>query len=256
MLILKSKALNEPIASTGGMIEVYHKEGFEKRGHWSTPTAVLSVDLDARTVSIPGSRNREVTVCFENIRPAPEFSDFVQLISEAIDTFDQEMDIYFENPDYDELQSSTDTLSHLETKPVQNENFDTANHQISRFDADSSTNEPNIEPRISDHIAVFWPLDDTYYNCVFESEKKDGKLVILYDDHNAKECLDMSCEPWKYTDGVASASCVQIQTIQSRDLIQNELIKYEQHIGNMPFLKHESQCFEQFPVIGSSKEGE
>lgn len=51
---LKSKSTAEADIKSGDMIEVYTKDDFDENDSWSTPTIIMPVDKDARTVTVRG----------------------------------------------------------------------------------------------------------------------------------------------------------------------------------------------------------
>lgn len=50
------------------MIEVYSLAGMDKKGKWSSPKIVLTVDKEARTVTVPGKVCKRATVVVERVR--------------------------------------------------------------------------------------------------------------------------------------------------------------------------------------------
>lgn len=69
-LSLRFHATSSPRLKVGDMVQVYLKRVLEKRGRWSSPRVVLSIDPSAGSISVPGSANNQITVAFEEFRLA------------------------------------------------------------------------------------------------------------------------------------------------------------------------------------------
>lgn len=91
-LIMKSKATEEASVSFGDMIEVYQKDNLGKNGTWSSPKIVLTVDNDARNVTIPSKGRKRTTVAFEDIRLALPEDSLAKAIESAIDELNHSID--------------------------------------------------------------------------------------------------------------------------------------------------------------------
>ena len=85
LLILRSKAVNEVPLTVGEAVEVYQKKEHEKRDKWSDFRPILSINHDARSLKVPGRRGREVTVAFEDVRPAIQQQSFTHMVQDGID---------------------------------------------------------------------------------------------------------------------------------------------------------------------------
>eukprot|EP00737_Agarophyton_chilense_P003638 gb/GEZJ01004314.1/.p1 GENE.gb/GEZJ01004314.1/~~gb/GEZJ01004314.1/.p1 ORF type:complete len:153 (-),score=18.72 gb/GEZJ01004314.1/:413-871(-) len=59
-LILRSQSVKENPISVGDLIEVFLKNGKEKRGHWTNPMPVLSYDHTSRTVKVFGTKCKQM----------------------------------------------------------------------------------------------------------------------------------------------------------------------------------------------------
>lgn len=57
-----------------------------------SPRQVIQIDIDARMLSIPGAGGHKITVAFKNARAAHVQSDITEMIQEAIDTLDEELE--------------------------------------------------------------------------------------------------------------------------------------------------------------------
>lgn len=88
-LILRSKATKEIPLSIGDLVEVYQKEQHEKRGKWSAAKPILSINKDARSVSVPGKTGNEVSAAIEDVRPAIPQKGFAQHVQDGIDTLNE-----------------------------------------------------------------------------------------------------------------------------------------------------------------------
>lgn len=258
-MILKSKATIEEYVSVGDMIEVYHKTGMKKKGVWSTPKIVLSVDHDSRSVTVPGRAGKRSTVALEDIRKALPENSFEETIQLSLDKLEESIE--------DEL---------LETSENENIKWDYENDddssqsneiQIATEDADFSGNGPIIDSEQSkkvargDHIEVFWPLDDTYYSGVVKHLHQNGEVTVLYND-GAKERLQMDKEIWKHCCNAATANAVGAKDKESsseytvKNMEPYELQRMYNFFGNKPFLRFQAQGFEQYVITSAYKQEE
>lgn len=88
-LILRSKATIDAPISVGDHVKVFLKLGHEKRGRWLSPRPVLSYDHQARTVTVPGSKERTMSAAVEDVRPGIVENTFAKSVRESIDTLDE-----------------------------------------------------------------------------------------------------------------------------------------------------------------------
>lgn len=68
---------------------MYHRHHKEKRGHWSPTKLIISVDLSAGMITVPGDGKDETwTVAFKCVRLASPLPDFAQLVTDLINDLD------------------------------------------------------------------------------------------------------------------------------------------------------------------------
>lgn len=65
-LIMRTKATVDPVINPGDLVQVYILHGHEKRGKWSSPRAVNSVDSDSGIFTVPGSRVHKINAAIED----------------------------------------------------------------------------------------------------------------------------------------------------------------------------------------------
>jgi len=99
MQILRSKTVAEPSISVGDIVEVFIKRENEKRGKWTSPKPVISVDADTFSVTVPGKNGRKNRAAFEDIRLSVANDNFSKVIQDAIDALDASLDIYLTDND-------------------------------------------------------------------------------------------------------------------------------------------------------------
>lgn len=189
--ILKSKAITEIPISTGDMVEIYSKKDFEKRGQWSIPKKVLSVDQNARIVTVAGKNGKSMNVAFEDLRQPVLENQFDQIVQSAIDNIDENNEKAIENLENQNGQDNT-TINQETQQPETQQ----PEPEYSNSDFENISNSDMI-PNVGDKVEVYWPLDNTYYPGTIESEQEDGKLSVAYDDGDM-EILNFSTETWKY----------------------------------------------------------
>lgn len=79
--ILNLKVVKEIPIQVGDLVEVYQKKQHEKRGKWSVPKPVISVDHAARSVTVPGKAERDVYV--RPLRESPAKTTYLWLLLTA-----------------------------------------------------------------------------------------------------------------------------------------------------------------------------
>ena len=231
-LILRSKAVTEIPLSVGDVVEVYQKKEHETRGKWSDPRPIISINHDARSLIVPGRRGREVTVAFEDARPALQQQSFAHMVQEGLDALGE---------------------LHIEAHGITTEqNMPSSPEHSTANDADFSSDTAQIEPCVGDKISVFWPLDQEYYPGIVESEENDGRINVKYDDGDT-ECLDITKEVWKFNDSLTSSSSSFSNMLQVTSTENSVLSSMLEHFGNKPFMRHQAQGFEQFALVNAYK---
>lgn len=75
---------------------------------WSKP--ILSVNLDARSVTVPGKAGRELSIALEDLRPAVLEDNFAQTVQAGIDELDDTLS--------DLLPESNDVSKELQNEEV------------------------------------------------------------------------------------------------------------------------------------------
>ena len=108
-LILKSKSTVEQHVNVGDMIEVYKSTGMDKKGIWSRPKIVLSIDHEARSVVVPGKAGKRATVSIKDIRMALPEDSFAGTIQDALDKIDnviEDQNISEDIGDQDEIDKT------------------------------------------------------------------------------------------------------------------------------------------------------
>lgn len=84
-LILRSPSPASPSLQVGDMVLVYRKHSHDKRGRWTAPGVDLSIDRSAASITGASSGRKDVTVAFENVRPAISEEQLALTVLESID---------------------------------------------------------------------------------------------------------------------------------------------------------------------------
>lgn len=235
-LILRSKAVQELPISVGDMVEVFQKKAHEKRGKWTREKPILSINHNARSICVPGKAGRQMTVAIEDVRPAFSQNSFAQYVQEGIDTLDELL--HEKAAGIMEIDSTRDIESSIETEESN--------------DADFSAEPSKSEPECGDRISVFWPLDDQFYDGTVHSANEDGRFEVHYDDGES-ECLDLTKEQWKFASALPASTVTVSNGLQVTSIESSVLSSMLRHFGNKPFLIHEAQGFDQFPLVNAYK---
>lgn len=174
-LMLRSKVTRDSVVELGDLVQVFVKEGKDKRGKRLSTRVVLSVDNDFGIVSVLGSSGRPISAAAEDVRIAIVDDELAVCISETNDQLDRILG---------------EAIKYL---PEANVNVSSeVNVYAPDFDHNGGTiADPFIAvPNFGDRLNVFWPLDDQYYFGVVSSVTGDGQRVIQYEGGDSKT-LDM-----------------------------------------------------------------
>lgn len=98
-----------------------------------------------------------------------------------------------------------------------------------------------------DRIMVYWPDDKLHYPGTVSTLHRDGHVTVLYDD-GEKERLRLGDERWNYEPTNISALSSFVTNIDQEPI---ELQRMMDHFRNKPFMRHQAQGFEQFPLVKS-----
>lgn len=184
-LILKSKAVKEIPIQVGDLVEVYQKKQHEKSDKWSVPKPVISVDHAARSVTVPGSNNRPLSIALEDLRAAVPQESLASTVQLGIDKLDDLISELHGTGIGASCESAIEG-SHTDGNSI-------LDCLEKKFDADFSCDADNISPGVGERVSIYWPDDDQYYPGMVHSAAGDGRLNVHYDD-GEKECLDMNTE--------------------------------------------------------------
>lgn len=91
-IILKSKSIEEISVTAGDLIEVFSKTGMDKKGNWSVPKTVSSVDKKGRSVTVSAKRGKRAVVAFEDIRIAFISDCFASVVQDAVENLEESID--------------------------------------------------------------------------------------------------------------------------------------------------------------------
>lgn len=107
-------------------------------------------------------------------------------------------------------------------------------------------------------MSIYWPIDNQYYDGRIISAENNVQLNIQYNDGDV-ESIDLNNEDWKLYKSLAenssmvTNSATELQVDFSTSEVLSSMVE---EFVNKPFLKHQSQNFEQFLLIKSYKEDE
>lgn len=276
MRILRSHSLSTQDFRVGDLAQIFSKRGKEKRGRWLSPRQVISINTESGMLSVPGAAGHQINVAFEYARAAQMTRDIKEMVQQAIDQFDENIDnlLMSADGDHDSIISpdrvphhatSNDTPSVVDiddsdvSAPELDNNGDSSPLTLQSEAAPQSDPEPvvdahppesvvadsNNSPDIGDHIEVFWPADNAYYPGIVAEIQDDGRHVILYDDADV-EIINLANEQWRYAN-TALAHVGRFVTLPSNE--QRVLAELMKTFGNKPFMFHHAQGFEQSPLV-------
>ena len=197
-LILRSKVFPADSFKIGDLVQVFIKDGKAKRGSWSSPRAVLSIDSTSGTLTIPGRAGKTISAAVEDVRAARVDSDLTAMIQESIDQLDMNLVDCIDNSEQPQTAENADSRNE--------------NDQIGDF---NGTNDETL-PISGDRISIFWPIDNRYYTGTVQSVESDGIRVVHYDDDDVEK-LNLSTENWKYDATVSASTSGFSNTLQSNE---------------------------------------
>lgn len=147
------------------MVQIFIHDGKKKRGSWTSPRQVLSLDPVAGTVTVPGRAGKTVTAAVEYARAAPNECDLTNSIQDAIDQLESNLS--------DNLEVNVDTqLGNEEIVQQAKEDTTSSSEPSGDFVGCSELKTPL--PVTGDRIAVHWPLDHQFSSGTIQSVNDDG----------------------------------------------------------------------------------
>lgn len=244
-LILKSKSVSEMPLSVGDMVQTYNITKSEKRGKWSAPKNILSIDKSSRTVTVSGKAGHKMTFAIEDVLPSLKEDELSELVQHSIDELEQD------------VQTLTDDHLIQRSDHQNSQKYDLgkcghrSKHSSQPSDESSqyTDDDPLTYPDIGDSISVLWPLDDQFYDGIVHSQDPDGNVKIHYQDGDV-ENLDLTNETWKYTEtSTANSAQPTVMSVETQEPeVLNDML---QHFGNKQFMLHQAQGFPQFPLVNA-----
>lgn len=285
--ILQSHSLAEHNFHLGDLVQVYQKRGQQKRGKWLSPRQVIDIDKSAGMLSVPGSAGHKITVAFEDARAAHMQSDITNMIHEAIDKLDDDIDELLsthqspsdqphqhspatigdgkEHPPTPDVDSSDDDFTDMSEPNQSHDDGEESTQPGSNTVADHATQLPSpssddlnsnkdvsgsanmVAPAVQDRVEMFWPDHNKYYKGHVLQITDTGQHVITYDDKKV-ETLTMANETWLNESSVHAATG-NFSMLPSDE--HRVLKKIMDIFGNKPFLRHQAQGFDQFPIVNA-----
>lgn len=167
-----------------------------------------------------------MSASFDYIRPALPADSFGQMVQEAIDVMDRELNEIADNTPDDPSESIED---------------DTAKEKKDEEDEDIS-----ILPSVGERIDVLWPLHNTYFSEIV-SEIPERMHKIEYDDGD-EETLAMSNETWRFSTPIESLTAAFNGSLQLQSTDQSDLQSLFDNFGNRPFMAYRSQGFPSYLI--------
>lgn len=271
-LILRAKSVNNPSISIGDLVDVFIKLSHQKRGKWTGPKKVLSVNLEAQSITYAGKRGKKCTTALEDVRVAIENGSLAKHIQLANNELDNLI-----NENTDSIESSNDSIienrsSEEETEIVHEE--PEIVHEINivpevEHEANmSEESEPaqildNVSLEVGNRVKVFWPDDNRFYEgTIVRNNSRTGTHTVEYDD-GEKEVLNMEKEQYElvgnnetadetFHDAVDNEEPITANNVEMTPMVELEsesesVVKsYRDHFGFKEFTSSQAQglpCF-------------
>eukprot|EP00171_Calliarthron_tuberculosum_P022021 IDg22021t1 len=220
-------ATKDIFVSPGDLVQIHVKLQNQKKGKWSSNKPVLSYDHDSRTVTVPGSKGKTVQAAIEDVRPALSNDILVNEVQESLDIMNNEIE---------------DALSEMISSSVETETTLYNDEHCSDDDDPPFLTQGHDMPKIGEHIEVFWPEDDKYYEgCVSGHDEKSDTYKISYCDGDL-ENLKLQDEKWRFVANPMSSNEVQLHSTKVLPSIESESIDlYYEVFRSKEFMLHQSQ---------------
>lgn len=258
-VILRSNTYDTLSLVPGDLVQIYLKKFAGKRGHWTSPRQVLTVNKDGGFVVVPGRAGKEVKAAFEDVRIAPQLDDLEELIQAAVDVVDETLDDFLlaegekgsdgdDGDEHEVVDEENNATDHEEpSADGEDETVDIDDPVVSGDDDDdiSDFSSPQHTPSIGDRIEVYWPLDDKFYPGEVRKITRGGKYTVVYDD-NEKEKIDIDKERWRFAAPLTAASSIPMTLKSSEQELLQSMMKV---LGQRPFLLHHAQGFDQSAMV-------
>lgn len=177
-LILRSNVYCTQSFKPGDFVQVYIKSGNEKRGKWTSPRQVLSINREAGSITVHDRAGNIISAAFEDCRAAPNQSELTNAIQESIDELEENLAGQLElHESIIRYIESTDEVGECEEHPGD-------------FDMSSDNKRTTTPPNTGDLISVYWPLENKYFTGTVKIFNSDRMRVIHYDDDD-QETLNL-----------------------------------------------------------------
>lgn len=262
--ILRSRSLSANDFRAGDLVQVYVKQGKERRGKWWSPRQVININNDDRMLSVPGTAGLQIVVAFEDARAAHVQSEITYMITDSTDNLDYRIENILSTSTEisidDHIQNSSEELS---TDQLQINNNDVGEYSILSDNDDEHTNTSNVEdvspqpetlppfenylPSGGDRLEIFRTMENVYYKEPVFELTPNGKHAIVYGDEDVVTLI-MSDKNWKY-EVSTHAELGSVTTLPSDE--QRILQKLMSVCGNQSSLCNQAQGFENFPHVNA-----
>lgn len=190
-LILRSHSQSIGECNVGDLVQVCIKTNTAKRGSWSSPGTILSINHEGGFFEVPGRAGKRVTAVFEDTRIAPSVDSFSEVVKTTIEDLDDSLDELL-----DLSPNSQDDFEH------ENEGNNDNRKSFDVCDISESNEFSNL-PIVCNKVQIYWPTDNIYYSGAVSSIDDHGNHVILHNG-NEKETLKRSNETWQYEKSLQS----------------------------------------------------
>lgn len=216
------------------MVQVYVKNYRSKRGSWSSPRIILSIDGEAGSVVVSARGGKRMFATLEEVILVPCEIPLSTMFQAAID----KLDSYIE--ELINVSFSIDTSSSSQERIFQ----DGGDVKVCAF-----SGEKPLQPGEGDRFEIFWPLDDTSYRGKVTSIGDDGRCTIEYDE-KVLDTLNMFDEVWRFEQqSVNGPKLSVIKTLASNE--RGALPPMMEQLGLRYFLLHHTQVFEQSVLLNA-----
>ena len=112
-LILRSHKFETPHISVGDQVQIFVKNDQGKFGKWLSARPVIKIDVNAGSVTVPGSKGHTITAAFEDTRHAIIDDDLAELVQTAIDDIDSQLDEIISSESISEDIATNLSLIHI-----------------------------------------------------------------------------------------------------------------------------------------------
>lgn len=146
---LRSHTHESDFVKVGDLVQVSLKTDNARWGYWSSPRAVLAIDLKGGLITVPGRGMPAMSAAFEDTCVVPHGFDHSSIVQSAIDDLDGHMEEMLGGVNANDICSP----------PTEQGSIEDNSDDESKSDAGNFSGEPPMLPTTGERVEIFWSLN-------------------------------------------------------------------------------------------------